>query len=376
MRPAFFWIVGVGLWTTAALAGCVGPTTPLGAVDDPVGGTETTAVEVGSEEAEPSVAPPRAGAKAALFFSPSVQRVHGPYTWRILVLDPSATDRPSASRLRVFYNGLEVTQAARFQFEVEAPPSSDPHRQTLLLSLPHLRLDPMAEHAIRVTYRTAAGETVSARYRFPRVRDLEAPDAVATIRPFSVDAEVLEAIHEASRRYHLSPALVAALIAQESSFDPFALSKASALGLTQVTHLAERDIAPHFPGWPRYPGIRRLSRRRLRRSIPGVVNGSTEWRLDPVKSVWGGAYYLGHLRDRLRHEGNRPYLRRAGLTGDDGLAEACLAAYNSGLNRILFTMDRYGEGWLDQRETREAKRYVRKILSYYGAFRGEPALPL
>jgi soluble lytic murein transglycosylase-like protein len=106
-----------------------------------------------------------------------------------------------------------------------------------------------------------------------------------------------------------------------------------------------------------------------------VINEDNEWRLNPEKSIRGGAYYLGYLRDRLMDDANRLYVANAGPDRDRNIAEATLAAYNSGLNRILYMMKIHGDAWLDQKRTREAKRYVRKILSYYGAFREEPPIP-
>ncbi|HSH70321.1 MAG TPA: hypothetical protein VK997_10415, partial [Deferrisomatales bacterium] len=97
-----------------------------------------------------------------------------------------------------------------------------------------------------------------------------------------------------------------------------------------------------------------------------------EWRLDPEKSIRGGAFYLGYLRDRLQTEANRRYLDNVGMDRGRLVAEASLAAYNSGLNRILYMMKTHGPEWLEQKSTREAKRYVRKILSYYGSFRSPP----
>jgi len=353
-----------------ALTGCVGPTTPLGAVDRSVQGPEAPAAEDAAVACGPEPSPVASPEPARILFTPTYQQVHGPYTWRVLVVDPPA-GRPDASRLRVYYNGQEVTGAARFQFQLEYRPAEEKGAEALLLEMPHLRLGALQEHEILVQYTAADGRSLEATYPFPAVEDLEAEEPLATTRPFSVEPGVLAAVHEASQHYRLNPVLLTALIAQESSFDPYALSKANALGLTQVTHLAEGDIVRAFPLWPRYPGIQDLSRRKLGRLIPKTINGKNEWRLDPVKSIWGGAYYLAYLRDRLTHDANRPTVALAGGKWDRVLTEACLASYNSGLNRVLYAIRKHRSAWLEQRSTREAKLYVRKILSYYGAFRTE-----
>lgn len=358
---------GMAAWVPAVvaafLAGCVGPTTPLGAVD-------------GSASGQGPVvhSPPPSGEQpddpvARIIFSPAFQRVHEPYAWQVVVVDPAADSPLDAARLRVFYNGLEVTRSARFQFRVRREKVGNQAEEALRLEMPDLRLGALDEHEIFVEYARVNAPALVARYPFPVVEGLAGDDDVVTTAPFRVPSGVLDAVYEASRHYGLNPVVLVALIAQESGFDPHALSKANALGLTQVTHLAEADIAPHFPGWPRYPGIEAFSRRKLRKMIPARIHGGNEWRLDPVKSIWGGAHYLAYLRDRLSADENR---RRAGRTGEAWeplLTEAALASYNSGLNRILYHLDRYGARWLEQPATREAKRYVRQILSYYGAFR-------
>ena len=350
--------------------GCVGPTTPLGAVDSPSLRQRTPANSI-SEKKGDSASNPAIGTRAAILFSPSLQQVHGPYTWRVLVLDPSGAAPADLSRVQVFYNDLEVTEAAASQFELHHTLVEHGDQPALELAMPHLRLDPLEDHRIRVEYTTSGGERLAASYGFPVLAALGTRDPLDTTEPFKIDPQLRGFIERASDEFNVNPALLAALIAQESSFDPRALSRSRALGLTQVTHGTEPDIARRFPDWPRNPSLGRFSRRELEGLIPSVINRSNEWRLDPEKSIRGGAFYLGYLRDRLLAEANRRYLDNAGTDRDRIAAEASLAAYNSGLNRILYMMKSHGPEWLDQRRTREAKRYVRKILSYYGAFRGE-----
>ena len=346
--------------------GCVGPTTPLGAVDRPARGNHPATEPAQGQPAAP------AAQRAEIIFSPTHQRVHGPYTWQVMLLDPTGEGRPELSKVRIFYNDMEVTASSRSQFEVRQEVVTVQGQPALLLRMPHLRLDPLAEHRIRVDYTTAAGDCLSAAYEFPLLDNLDTQEALATTAPFRIDPELRSTIESVSDEFGVNPVVLAALIAQESSFDPHALSRARALGLTQVTHLTEPDIARQFPGWPRNPRLGRFSRSELRDLIPSVINRGNEWRLDPEKSIRGGAFYLGYLRDRLQAEANRPYLDKAGTDRGRIVAEASLAAYNSGLNRILYMMKTHGPAWLEQKQTREAKRYVRKILSYYGSFRSQP----
>lgn len=356
------------LFLMIPVVGCVGPTTPLGAVDHSLKGGQTNHSELFQHTNEREDVP-EPTQNVAIYFAPNYQQVHDAYAWQVIIRNPSRAPLPDPARVRVFYNNMEVTNSASFQFHVEYRVSEDRLWQELVLTMKHLRLNAMKNHEIRVDYTTLTGETISSHYPFPFVEDLAAEERIASIAPFDTEPEVLKAIYEASREYRINPVLLAALIAQESSFNPYALSKAKALGLTQITDLAEKDIARRFREWPRHPKIRKLSRRKLKRMIPRAINRENEWRLDPIKSVWGGAYYLGYIRDRLLHENNLPLIKKGGKKQNQILLQTCLASYNSGLSRVLQNISEHEDQWLDQRNTREAKRYIRKILSYYGVFK-------
>jgi hypothetical protein len=117
----------VGVLLAALVAGCVGPTTPLGAVDGSASGEGPVVHALPSAQEEPS----EPGAR--ILFSPTYQRVHEPYTWYVLVVDPAAGEPLDAARLRVFYNGLEVTESARFQFRVQQCRTAEDAQEALRL---------------------------------------------------------------------------------------------------------------------------------------------------------------------------------------------------------------------------------------------------
>jgi len=120
-------------------------------------------------------------------------------------------------------------------------------------------------------------------------------------------------IERVARQQRLDKALVHAVIATESAYDPAATSRSGAVGLMQLMPATAR----------RY----------------GVGN-----RRDPRQNVRGGVRYL---RDLLLQFDN---LRLA------------LAAYNAGENAVI----RYGNRIPPYRETRN---YVRKVLTFYRKYR-------
>jgi len=120
-------------------------------------------------------------------------------------------------------------------------------------------------------------------------------------------------IDRVARTAAVHPALVRAVIAVESAFDPTAVSRAGAQGLMQLLPSTAR----------RY----------------GVGNP-----FDPEQNTRGGARYLSYLLKRY-----------------DNNLELTLAAYNAGEDAV----DRYGRSIPPYRETRE---YVPAVLKLYKQF--------
>jgi soluble lytic murein transglycosylase len=122
------------------------------------------------------------------------------------------------------------------------------------------------------------------------------------------------AVETYSRANDLDPCLLAALIRQESEFDPKAISRARAYGLTQVL-----------------PGTGRLLSRRA-----GLPYFKPELLFQPEVNIRLGAFYIKSL-----------------ILQFDGSVETALAAYNAGKNRAAL--------WRTWGEFREPAEFVEVI---------------
>jgi len=130
-----------------------------------------------------------------------------------------------------------------------------------------------------------------------------------------------------ARRQKLDPYMIAALIRQESEFDPQALSGKRAYGLMQVQPATGRSLARHN-------GLRRLRNRAL---------------FQPAVNLRIGTYYLRALLDRW-----------------GGKWEEALAAYNAGQSRVSewVTWNTYQEPaeFVESIPFGETREYVEAVL--------------
>jgi len=171
-------------------------------------------------------------------------------------------------------------------------------------------------------------EAIELGWGAARARTLNDPRVLRAIYPWPLrDVVVAEA-----REFRLDPYLLAALIRQESSFDPRARSRAGARGLMQVM-----------------PGTARQSAHRM-----GLEWSDQLFRL-PDANVHVGA---AHFATLLRHYG--------------GDVVSALAAYNAGLTPVehwhRFPEARDAALFVERMPYPETRGYVRAVLRNWAIY--------
>lgn len=335
------------------VVGCAGPTTPFGALALRAG----KALSLDFEKAEET--------QARVRFLPERQVLHAAADFQVILEDPKGI--PNDFYLSVSYNGLDVSQ----EFLANAKrSSSDSANRQVNLTTKSVRFLPSRENKIQVTYRRAKGEkSVIAHYLPPACSVLANNQMLFTIPEFDPPSVVLQLINQQAARKNFNPYFVAALVAQESSFDPRAVSRNKALGLTQVTTLGESEIIKNKSAWPRYPGLDEMSLPFLKLAIMnGRIHSGNEWRLNPALSIEGGVDYLQYLFEYWNRPDKRAQIERKLGPSENVFSEVLLASYNSGAARVGEVLERRGDKWLQDEVLGEAQKYVHRVVSYCDHF--------
>jgi soluble lytic murein transglycosylase len=172
-----------------------------------------------------------------------------------------------------------------------------------------------------------------------------APEPPAALLRIAYPAAYSDLASDAAKRHDVSPALLLALVRQESYYDPDAGSGAGALGLTQVIPATGQAIATALGVEP--------------------FRASDLYR--PKVSLIFGATYLG---DQLGEFDGNPYHALAAYNGGPGTASNAIKS--AGGDEDLFVEDL---------EFDETRRYVRLVMENYARYRqlyegiDRPSLP-
>ncbi len=329
---------------------CAGPTSPFGPL-------KSHRPEILVEDSHSSTKSDVLPGRPQLWFYPAKQNLHSTKELHITLKDPKGFSKKSS--LEVFYNGKNISD--RFQKES----SSD----SVKLLYPRLSLPARTQHQIVVRYQQSQNKKAF-YYTYPEPDcDLRKNAHILRFTPFSKKAgPLLEKISTYSSDYDLNSSLMAALIAQESGFNPKALSWAKAIGLTQITPLAEGHVLQKNSSWPRYKNLNSMNVASIRAKIyVGLIHESNEWRLNPTLSILGGLTYMDYLKSYWGRTKNANLLEFNEFHHAD-LTNVILASYNSGPYRIKKALRHYGASWKSANHLGEARSYIRKIKSFCHSF--------
>lgn len=337
------------------LTGCVGPMTPFGSI------SWSNSRQSGVIGADNSLDSP----KARVRFIPDRQVLHNQTTFSVVVEDASGV--PEDFKLAVYYNGIDVSDEFLAHAEITV---MDPMRHELKLTTKFLRLLPGRDNDIKVVYQRgdSSGATV-ANYLPPTCSAFANNQMLFLIPEFDPPPMLLQLINQSAQQKSLNPFFVAALVAQESSFDPLAVSRKRAIGLTQITSLGEGEIVKRYNHWPRYPGVDDMPIPFLKLLIlNGRIHSGNEWRLDPAMSIQGGVEYLNYLTEFWKRPERRTQIETKVGISDSVISEVLLASYNSGAKRVSDAINSRGGRWLASEELGETQRYVRRVMSFCDHF--------
>lgn len=340
----------------AASASCAGPTTPFGASfwGPP---TAQTQVEVSPEF---SVRSPAAG-KARVSSYPRGQIYHSPFDLVLRIEDNKKI--PEDFRYEILYNGRRVSRWLKGE-KILIDPANP---KVVRIVFENLSLLPGRQNEIVfLYYRNKDSSPVAYAFSPPQC-GLRENKAIATLGPFKAPGLRVSKIEKAAAANEVNPALLAALVAQESGFNPLAISWAKAVGLTQVTSLANKEILALRPRWQYDPKVEGMSFLELKTHILSrKINSDNDWRLDKQKSLEGGALYLNLLTRYWDGPGAvsalAPFGEKVPMT------DIILASYNSGAYRVKKALISKKADWLKSGSLKEARKYVMNIKSYCHAF--------
>ncbi|MGZ3690736.1 MAG: transglycosylase SLT domain-containing protein [Pseudobdellovibrio sp.] len=332
------------LITTAFLfAGCAGPVSPFGGVEVWSGDGESFVYK--TAELPPD--------EFSIF--PKRQVLHRQSDF-VLKFNPK-NQKISDSQVKVVYNGKDVTHTFLKSTDIKQN-----GEKSIQYSFNKLHLSPEKHHDIDVYWRSNENDLFSRVSYLPPVCFLKDDFRLISTLPFKPARTVINSINSTAKEQQLNPSLLAGLIAQESGFKSTQVSFAKAVGLTQITSVAEEEIKRLRPEWPSDPRIDELNFFTLHQLIvSNIINQKQDWRLNPAQAIEGGALYLNYLIDYWNLPENKKLLSE---NPNISLTTVVLASYNSGAVRVKNKIKADGELWLDDSDLKEAFKYVNSVSSY------------
>ncbi|MEX0798993.1 MAG: transglycosylase SLT domain-containing protein, partial [Bacteriovoracaceae bacterium] len=293
---------------------CAGPNSPFGA-------PALTGVSVNPEFKTRISSSSKPSAKITSF--PGSQLYHSPFDLVLQVHDEK--NIPRNFHYEILYNGKKIERWWSNEKIVFDP--ANPKLANIIFE----RLSLLPGRANKISflyYRDKNSAPITYDFNPPRCPFRDGRE-IANINPFKSEEVSLSKIEEVALKAKINPSLLAALVAQESSFNPLAISWAKALGLTQVTSLASKEILALRPHWQYDKSVEKLNYIQLKtRILSNKLTKAHDWRLDQAKSLEGGSIYLNLLRRYWQKEHSAQALA-GNFPAETPLTDILLASYNS-----------------------------------------------
>ena len=291
---------------------------------------------------------------------PTRQVLHQSHDIRVRIYDPLGI--PSKSEFKVFYGGYNVGE----QIVPRVNREYSPDRRSMIVTYEDVRIPSHQNQSIEFFYRRSGDERAFVEALRPPVCAFRALWDVRSTGKFQTSKEILNMVHTVAEREQWNPSLVAGLIAQESAFNTRAVSYAKAIGLTQITPIADQELQRFFPKWPRSPLVDRYPAGVIKSfADSGKINPQNDWRVDPSKSIEGSLQLLEVMEGFWKLKSNRALLEET-LKSDVELEKwnVLLASYHSGPERVRRALVELGPKYLQSSELNGARVYVKKVQSF------------
>lgn len=350
------------LWPLAILlftVGCAGPSTPFGPLN-----TVTLKKNIRKMASDGlALVQNETREKPSLNVYPSNFYVHRPFGFKVKVYDPNEPLQSEALRLE--YNGIDVTDSV-FKRAVFKTAQSG----TAELTIDKIKLNPNHLNHIKIYYLSDTFGEVQTKLLPPNC-PLRFSSHLKFTEKFQVDKLLVNEINSKSKAHGINSFLLAGLIAQESGFNSKSVSWAKAIGLTQVTPIAETEIVARHPEFPRYENLNDLSVFNIRSLIGmDIINSKNEWRLNHQQSIEGALTYMDILNEYWNREEQNKLINSIYFPNEivEQRMKLILSSYNSGPFRVKNALKEKKQNWISSNELQEAKKYVGMIYSYCHSF--------